>query len=257
MTATKEPVLLTEVSDGLARVTINRPERMNSLNRELMTAMRQTFFELAENRECRVILLSAAGERAFCAGADLKEPGRHEYADLSDYLREQPGVFDMMRRCPQVIVSAVNGWAIGGGMQLALFSDLIYASSTASFSLTQVSLGIMAPYGTGIRLARYIGQGRAMQMLLLGKKLGAEQAQQWGLVQDLAPDAAALAELVDGVVETLLGLPPESLQLTKGSVTTGWETSAEGIAAADRFRDYSLKQSAESKRIHADRLESI
>jgi enoyl-CoA hydratase/carnithine racemase len=256
MAAVQQPVLLTEISDGLARVTINRPERMNSLSRELMAALRRAFFELAEDRDTRVILLSAAGDKAFCAGADLKEPGRHHYADLSDYLAGQPAVFDMMRHCPQVIVSAVNGWAVGGGMQLALFSDLIYASSTASFSLPQVGLGIMAPYGTGVRLARFIGQGRAMQMLLLGAKVGAEQAQQWGLVQDVAPDRAALMELVEGVVQSLLKLPPESLQLTKDSLATGWETSAEGIAAADRFRDYALKQSAEAKKIHQERLTS-
>jgi enoyl-CoA hydratase/carnithine racemase len=217
-----------------------------------MDELRHTFFELSEDHDVRVILLSATGQRAFCAGADLKEQGRHEYADLNEYLNHQPGLFDMMRRCPQIIVAEVNGWAVGGGAMLALFSDLAYASAGAKFILPQVGLGIIPPYGAAVRLARYIGHGRAMQMMLLGTTLEAEEAHAVGLVQGLTPDAAALREHVESVVQHLLELPRESLALAKNALVTGWDMSAESASAADRFRDYALKQSAETKKLHTD-----
>ncbi|MEU6646300.1 enoyl-CoA hydratase/isomerase family protein [Saccharomonospora sp. NPDC046836] len=237
-----EPELLCETHDGLARLTINRPHRMNTLSRGLQEQMRRSFAQLADDRDVRVILVRASGERAFCAGADMKEPGRHAYSNLADYLHDQPGLFDEMRRCRQVIVSEVNGWAVGGGLQLALFSDLIYASAGARFTLPQVRLGLMPPYGTTIRLARHIGHGRAMQMSLLGSELTAEDALHCGLVQDVSPDPHTLRAHVDSIIRTLLELPPQSLLLTKNALVTGWEMSSEAAAWADRFRDYSLKR---------------
>ncbi|MGW4335434.1 enoyl-CoA hydratase/isomerase family protein [Rhodococcus koreensis] len=256
MNTTEQPVLLIEISDGLARLTINRPARMNTLSRELMEAMRQAFFRLADDPSVRVILLTSTGNKAFCAGADLKEPARHEYSDLGAYLAGQPGIFDAMRRCPQIIVSEVKGYAIGGGMQLALFSDLAYASVDSTFKLPQVSLGIFPPYGTIVRLARQIGQGRAMQMVLLGTEMDAQQALDCGLIQKVLPDHISLHEHVEDVIQTLLALPPQSIALAKDSMMTGWEMSAAALSAADRFRDYALKQDADSKRLHKDWIET-
>lgn len=247
-----DAALLVERSDGLVRLTINRPHRLNSLNRDLIRDLRQAFLDLSEDRDSRVVLLSAAGEKAFCAGADLKEPDTHEYSGLGEFLAGQPGIWDMMQRCPQVIVSEVNGWAIGGGLQLALFSDLAYASAGAVFQLTQVSLGLLPPYGTTVRLARHIGQGRAMRMILLGTRMSAAAALEAGLVQGVEPDPAALRATVENVVDDLLRLPPESLLVAKNALVTGWDMSDAAAAAADRFRSYALKQSADTKRLHAE-----
>ncbi|MEE3853010.1 enoyl-CoA hydratase/isomerase family protein [Gordonia sp. LSe1-13] len=249
---TDEPVLLVEKKDGLARVTLNRPRRLNSLDRELQKELRRAFLDLSEDRTIRVIHLTAAGEKAFCAGADLKESETHDFAGLGEFLEGQPGVWDMMQRCPQVIVSEVNGWAIGGGLQLALFSDLVYASQSAAFKLTQVSLGLVPPYGTTVRLARHIGQGRAMRMIMLGSTMTADEALSAGLVQGVEPDAASLSKTVDEVIQQLLSLPPESLLVSKNALVTGWDMSAEAMSAADRFRSYSLKQSSDTKRLHTE-----
>ncbi len=250
MSTDDQTALLREERDGLAWLTINRPKRLNTLNRTLIRELRRTFLQLSENRDVRVIVLSAVGEKAFCAGADLKESDTHEYGGLSEFLAEQPGVWEMMMRCPQIIVSEVNGWAVGGGLQLALFSDLVYASVGASFRIPQVQLGLIPPYGTTVRLGRYIGQGRAMKMLLLGETMRAEQAYECGLVQGLAMDASALRDEVETVVQSLLRMPPESLALAKNSIITGWDMSAEGAAVADRFRSYALKQSTVTKQLH-------
>ncbi|KAA9163317.1 enoyl-CoA hydratase/isomerase family protein [Amycolatopsis acidicola] len=246
----EQPVLLTEYSDGIAHLTINRPHRLNTLNRPLMAALRKAFRDLAEDRDVRIVRLSAAGEKAFCAGADLKEPDTHDYSGLPEFLREQPGIFDRMARCPQIIVSEVNGWALGGGLQLALFSDLVYASESASFKLPQVGLGLIPPYGTTVRLARHIGQGRAMEMMLLGAAMSGRQAFDWGFAQGVEPDAAALRDRVGDVVATLAKMPAESLALAKESLVSGWDMSTEGAALADRFRSFALKQSSVTKQIH-------
>ncbi|MER6563086.1 enoyl-CoA hydratase/isomerase family protein [Streptomyces sp. NPDC001027] len=246
MNNTDEQVLLTEISDGLARLTINRAEQMNTLNRALTAELKRTFSELTGNADVRVVLLRAAGDKAFCAGADLKEPRVHTAPRLEECLAGEPGVFDLMRRCRQIIISEVNGWAVGGGMQLALFSDLTFASAGARFKLPQVGLGIIPPYATTSRLARQIGQGRAMQMLLLGTTMGAEDAFRAGLVQGVAADAHALHVQVEDTIRTLLALPPTSLAMAKNSLLSGLEMTSESAAEADRFRDYALKQHKET-----------
>jgi enoyl-CoA hydratase len=250
-------VLVTEINNAVAYVTLNRPSRLNTLNRRLMAELRSTFADLAVASDVRVIIVRGEGERAFCAGADIKEPHTHEYESLQEYMREQPGIFELMLRCPQVIISEVNGWAVGGGFQLALFSDLIYASKGAKFKLPQASLGLLPPYGTTVRLARFIGQGRATQLTLLGTVLTAQDAEMCGLVQGVAEDPVALRRHVTEVVASLLEMSRDSVELTKDSMSWGWDMSVGAAAVADRYRSFALKQSIDTRQRHDKRREAL
>jgi enoyl-CoA hydratase/carnithine racemase len=241
----RDGVLKVSVADGLARLSINRPDAMNTLNGELMAALVAAFADLSGRSDVRVVLLTAEGERAFSAGADRNESRIHKAVSLEESLAAQPGIFDLMRRCRQVIVAGVNGWAVGGGAQLALFADLVFASAGARFKLPQVSLGIIPPYATTALMARKIGAGNTMRMLLLGEVLGADEAQTAGLVQEVLADPARLEERLEEVAALLLELPPASLLMAKNAVTFGLDATLDAAAEADRFRDYALKKHKE------------
>jgi methylglutaconyl-CoA hydratase len=171
-----------EQRGGVAVWTIDRPDRMNALSRAVLTSLGSLSREAASNPSIRAIVITGAGDRAFSAGADLKE--RQEMSDDDvraqiDLYRSELGPLD---RSPKPVVAAINGLALGGGVELALCCDLRVASATAEFALPETSLGIIPGAGGTQRLPRIVGEGRAKEMILLGRRLTAAEALAWGLV---------------------------------------------------------------------------
>jgi len=192
--------LLIEKSDHIATLTLNRPEAMNALSRELRLALGCAFREIQEDPEVRVAILTGAG-RAFCAGMDLKElssTSQDETAGeaLSAGQREMS---DAIAGCECPIIAAVNGHAVTGGFELALACDLIIASSQATFADTHTRVGILPGWGLSQKLPRLIGIARAKEISLTGNTISAAQAYDWGLVNrvvapgELLPTCRALA----------------------------------------------------------------
>jgi enoyl-CoA hydratase/carnithine racemase len=179
--------------------TLNRPAAANSINAQLGTEL-MTMFEALnlDANETRCVVLTGAGDRAFCAGADLKE--RRDMSD--DTWTRQHLIYERMVRailgCPIPIIAAVNGAAYGGGCELALACDFIYAAQHARFALTEVTLGIMPGAGGTQTLARAAGERRAKEIILTGKPFTADEAQQWGVVNRTFPGA----ELIPAAIET-------------------------------------------------------
>jgi len=190
-----DPVLLVEREEGVAILTLNRPEAMNALSLELRRAIAEAFGAIARDAEIGAVIVTGRG-RAFCAGVDLKElggeSGRDERAGSPAAMLSEGAMIAALRACPMPVVGAVNGFAITGGFELALACDFLIASSEARFADTHARVGIVPGWGLSQRLPRLIGIGRAKELSFTGNFLDAGQALAWGLVNRVVPPEALL-----------------------------------------------------------------
>jgi len=190
-------VLTVEIHHAVATVTLNRPQQMNALSAELRAALTESFADLNKNPSVQVAILTGAGERAFCAGLDLKELGGG--ASIGDTVTDVNDPVSVLNRFEKPIIGAINGVAITGGFELALACDVLIASSNARFADTHARVGIMPGWGLSQKLARLIGISRAKELSFTGNFLDAQTARAWGLVnhvlppEDLLPHAQKLA----------------------------------------------------------------
>jgi methylglutaconyl-CoA hydratase len=174
--------------------TLDRPDRANALSRAALLSIGTLAREAATNPSIRAVVLTGSGEKAFCAGADLKERqamSDQDVRDQVDLYRSELGVLD---RLPKPVVAAINGVALGGGLELALCCDLRIAAGHAQLGLPETSLGVIPGAGGTQRLPRAVGEGRAKEMILLGRRLTAYEALAWGLVQRVAPVGTSVVE---------------------------------------------------------------
>lgn len=218
MTETTPTVTFAITDNGIATVTMSRPQAANALNSQMALELKDIFYSLPENT--RVVILTGAGERAFCAGADLKE--RHGM-DVEAW-QVQHQVFrhaiQSIMECPVPVIAAVNGAAYGGGLEIALTCDFIYASTNARFALPEVTLGIMPGMGGTQNLTRAVGMRRAKEMLFTGKAFDAEQAYAIGMINHIAPPETFRAA-VAACAETIAANAPLSVKAAKRSAVKG------------------------------------
>ena len=180
-------ILLIEKSEGIATVTLNRPEAMNALSRALRRAIVDAFAEIGRDAEVGAVILTGAG-RAFCAGLDLKELGTASSSESGSAIAGAD-IVNAVSGCGVPVIGAINGFAITGGFELALACDLLIASTAARFADTHARVGVMPGWGLSQKLSRLIGIFRAKELSLTGNYLSAEKAEAWGLVNRVvAPD---------------------------------------------------------------------
>jgi enoyl-CoA hydratase/carnithine racemase len=226
-----ETLLIEDRTDKVLLVTVNRPAAANAMNTALGRDLLALFSEIiAEPGLARAVVLTASGERAFCAGADLKE--RQGMTD--EQWNTQHYVFERMIRaivdCPVPVIAAVNGAAYGGGCEIALGCDFIYASRTARFALTEVTLGIMPGAGGTQNLPRAVGLRRAKELIYCGRPFTAEEAHGWGLVNRLCEPASLVSETL-AVAQTIAANAPISIRQAKRAIDLGTQMSvADGMA---------------------------
>ena len=222
------PLLLQSRQGPVVELTLNRPDSMNALNRALIAELTAAFRAAAHDDNLRAIVLTGAG-RAFCAGVDLKELSASQ--DVANQLtwHGEESLFDVMRACPHPIVGAVNGFAVTGGLELAMMCDFLIASVSARFADTHAHVGITPSWGMTQVLPRLIGINRARQMSLTGDFIDAQTACDWGLVTETAkPDALMprARELAARIAET----DRDTLIKIRGLIGESAETSlAEGL----------------------------
>jgi enoyl-CoA hydratase len=240
-----DQVLLIDRKDGVATLTLNRPEAMNALSRELRRALIKAFGDLASDEETRVVILTGAG-RAFCAGLDLKELGGETGRAATTAKNETEAAISggelvqAMARLEQPIIGAINGFAITGGFELALACDLLIASSDARFADTHARVGIMPGWGLSQKLSRAIGIYRAKELSLTGNYLSAEQAGAWGLVSRVVAPAELLPTC-ERLARDMLSCDPVVLRSYKRVIDQGF---------AGTFAD-GMRMEAEASRKHA------
>ena len=210
-------VLEVERCGGYAVLTLNRPEAMNALSRELRSVLARTVDELERHPEIRVLILTGAGDRAFTAGLDLKELGAG--ANIAEAVEVEDPVKSIAKFSGPVI-GAINGVAITGGFELALACDVLIAADTARFADTHARVGIMPGWGLSQKLSRAVGIYRAKELSLTGNFLGAAQAADWGLVNRVVP-AAELLPTARRLADDMLSVVPEMLVAYKRLIDVG------------------------------------
>ena len=222
--------LITEIQDRVAVVTINRPAQLNALNAAVLQELHEEVVRLDAHSGVRAVVLTGSGEKAFVAGADIAE-----FASFSPEegealaTRGQALVFDRIEQSSKPFIAAINGFALGGGLELAMACHIRLASSTAKMGLPEVGLGVIPGYGGTQRLPRLVGNGRALQMIATAKMIDALTAERWGLVNsvhegsDLLPQALALGQQI--ALQS-----GNALSEALAAVRAGWDNPIAGFA---------------------------
>ena len=224
-------IQVSSTQNGVTWITIERPEAMNALSGEVLHGLEDALAVVASDTSVRLVAVTGAGDRAFSAGADLKERRGMDASQTRERIVLINRVFDTLAALPRPTVAAVNGGAFGGGLELALACDFRIAVASAQLGLTEVRLGIMPGAGGTQRLPRLIGAARAKEMILLGRRIDAERARQIGLVNQVVPDAAALRAAVDALADELVGCAPVSVAKAKEAIDGGLDADlAAGLA---------------------------
>ena len=232
-----------EGSEGVAIITINRPERRNALNMEVKTLISDAVTALSNEDNIRVIVITGAG-RYFIAGTDIAEMASMTSTEHINRATDQ--VFKTLRKCPKILVAAIEGYALGGGCELALCCDMIIASETAKFGQPEIKVGIMPGAGGTQILARTMGKYRAMQLALTGEHFSANEAFNSGLISELTPEGQALEKALS-VAQTIVAMPPLSVAAIKEVMTLGLDASLDTGLALERKAFIQLFDSQDQK----------
>ena len=225
-----ESVTSYRVGDGIAVLTINRPERRNALNLDVKRRLADIVEELeADPAVCVVILTGAQG--VFVAGTDIAEMAAMTPTEHS--LRETDRMFTVLRRFPKTLIAAVEGYALGGGCELALACDMIVAGGKAKFGQPEIRVGIMPGAGGTQRLLRTVGRYRAMKLILTGEPVTADEALSMGMLSEVVPDGTALDRALE-LAETILKMPPLAVLAIKEVMRLGQDVPLETALALER-----------------------
>jgi enoyl-CoA hydratase len=218
--------LLVEDSDGVRWITINRPAKLNALNSSVIGELEQAVAEAAADGSVKAVVLTGAGEKAFVAGADIAEFAALSPDAARKLSRRGQRLFDSIAALPKPVIAAVNGFALGGGCELAMACHLRVASTGARFGQPEVKLGLIPGYGGTQRLARLIGKGRALELLLTGGTVDAATAHAWGLVNRVV-EASALQAAARDLAQGIVAVAPLAVAHCLEAVERGLELPLE------------------------------
>lgn len=221
-------VQFNEIEKGIGLITLNRPEAANAMSIQLLTDLNECLDEVAKNREIRVVLITGSGDKAFCAGADLKERKNMNEQQVRETVRLIGSTVNRVEALPQPVIAVLNGVAFGGGLELALACDLRIASSEAKMGLTEVSLGIIPGAGGTQRLPRLIGLGKAKELIYTARRITASEALEINLINEVVEKEDLLKRATELAREIAKNAPLSLIQakiaINKGievDLTTG------------------------------------
>lgn len=217
-----ENILFT-AENGIATITFNRPKALNALNGALLDEFSHTLDEIAANEDIRVLVLTGAGEKSFVAGADITELATFGPLQAKVFAKKGQAIISRLQELSIPVIAAVNGFALGGGSEMALACDFVYASENANFGLPEITLGIIPGFGGTQRLPRLVGANRAKEMIFTGKMIPAAEAAAIGMVNRVCP-AANLMEEVMKTAKAIAAKGRVSLRAAKQAVNSGLGT---------------------------------
>ncbi len=218
-----DSILLTEEQDSIVTLTLNRPEVMNSLNVALLHAIKEQIESLRFRTDVRVVIITGAGEKAFCSGADLKERASLSPIQVKEYIFTIRNLFTSIEQLNKPVIAAVNGIALGGGTELALASDIRIASKNASMGLTETRLAIIPGAGGTQRLPRLVGKGKAKELMFTGRRVDAEEALRISLVNQIC-EAKDLLDECRKMAAMICETGPVAIEQVKYAINYGVET---------------------------------
>lgn len=222
--------LLTSLEDGILTITINRPDKLNALNKDVIKELSQAVDEAVVNADVKTILLTGAGEKAFVAGADISEfvsldaNGGAALAQLG-----QDSVFNKIENCPKPVVAAINGFALGGGCELAMSCHFRTASENARFGQPEVNLGLIPGYGGTQRMTQLVGKGKTMELMMTADMIGADEAKALGLVNHVFPLADLIAKTRE-ILQKIQTKAPIAIAKVISCVNDAAKADPEGFA---------------------------
>src|SRR3954468_2438369 len=218
-----------EAKNKIAYVTINRPEKLNALNMAVMEDLRAAFTAIKADKDIRVVLLTGAGEKAFVAGADIAELNKHGVVAAKEYTHKGQSVLDLIENLGKPTIACINGFALGGGCEMALACTMRLASENAKLGQPEVKLGVIPGYGGTQRLPRLVGKGIAMQLNLTGEIITAQEAHRIGLVNEVVA-AAELMPRAEAIAAKIIANAPLAIRYCIEAVNRGMDmTLAEGL----------------------------
>jgi enoyl-CoA hydratase len=242
---------------GIAQITVNRPEKRNALSSEVVEELRHAFEHCARERAVRALIVTGSGEKAFVAGADINELTAFSPADLREHSLRGQASFRILELCGKPSVAAINGYALGGGLELAMACTVRFASENALVGQPEVKLGLIPGYGATQRLTRLVGRGRALEMMLSGEPVPAAEAYRMGLVNAVVPQAELLAYSRAWLAKVLANAPI-AIALVMDTVDAGldgaldaglrFEATAFAAAAATEDRTEGTRAFLEKRR---------
>ena len=209
-----------EKKNQIAYVTIDRPKVLNALNMATMQELKQAFAAIKDDQEIRVAILTGAGEKAFVAGADIGELSQHTPVSAKEYTHQGQAIIDAIENLGKPVIACVNGFALGGGCELAMACTMRIASEHAKFGQPEVKLGLIPGYGGTQRLPRLVGKGIAMQLVLAGEMISAQEAHRIGLVNDVVP-AGELIARAEAIAAKIIANAPLAIQYAMEAVNRG------------------------------------
>ena len=220
--------ILFEESNGIGYITINRPTKLNALNKATIEELHEAFVSAEEDADIKVIILTGTGEKAFVAGADISEFANFSTEEGQQLAAEgQKKLFDLVENLSKPVIAAVNGFALGGGLELAMAAHFRIASDNAKMGLPEVSLGVIPGYGGTQRLPQLVGKGRAMEMIMTAGMIGAKEALEYHLVNYVttSEELLGLAEKIAGKIMKNSGI---AVSAAIKAINAGYETGVNG-----------------------------
>ena len=218
--------LLYERAESIVTLTVNRPTKLNALNRQTLTELHRAFFEFRHDQDARVMIITGAGERAFVAGADISEMAELSQEQAEEFARLGQNLTTSIELVPKAVIAAVNGFALGGGCELAMACDFILASENARFGQPEVKLGLIPGFGGTQRLARMVGRAVAKQLIFTGETIDGRRALDLGLANAVYP----LENLMEGardIAKTIASRGPLAVGAAKRSLNRGYDLTLE------------------------------
>ncbi len=214
--------ILWEKKNSIAYVTVNRPKVLNALNMATMEELRTAFHDIKNDAGVRVVILTGAGEKAFVAGADIGELAKHDAVSGKEYTHRGQSVLNLIENLGKPVIACINGFALGGGCEIAMACTMRLASETAKLGQPEVKLGIIPGYGGTQRLPRLVGKGIAMQLVLTGEIITAQEAHRIGLVNEVVAPAELIPR-AEAIAHKIIANAPLAVQYAMEAVNKGME----------------------------------
>ena len=221
--------ILIELENNIAILTINRPSKLNALNIDTINDLHKAIKTLGKNKEIQVILITGSGEKAFVAGADISEFAHFTIAEGAQLASEgQEKLFDLIENLKTPVIAAINGFALGGGLELDMSCHFRVASDNAKMGLPEVSLGVIPGYGGTQRLPQLIGKGRAMELIMTANMIDAETAKNYGLVNHVVPQAELL-DFTKGIAQKIMKNSPLAIGRAIKAINANYKDGKNGF----------------------------
>ena len=235
----------TKYSGHILTVTISRPKALNALTLDLLEGLRVIIHELYQNNDTKGLILTGDGDKAFVAGADIKEISSLNPDQAHELSRRGQEIFKLIENCPKPIIAAVNGFALGGGCELAMACHIRIATENAKFGQPEVTLGLIPGYGGTQRLPQLIGRGKALELMLTSDMISAQDAKTLGLVNHVVSNKDDLMDLAESIMKKIIANAPGAISKIISSVnagyefeTAGYKSEAENFAACTETEDF-------------------